>query len=285
MELIGVRAIKPLRKSKRCYALQYFCDVDCPLRKRNQCINAAFLGRCVYGKVTRTDGWTPRAKKYNLFLKEWRQKEKENPISQPKESRVTFIGDYVWLPYSFMNNVDGLRQGIIFKAYSGFMGTGINFMLQEHFTPETIVKLVEFRPQAVFGGTITSYFDEIVPRFLADLWDVAPALYDDALALKPEIEEITAVANRDPIELGWLNETGWYGKATIYGLDCFIYDLDNIKFTLDGISEFPDATGGAEVSVGLPPETLVYPDPANSRFIQLMRRARRAGAVVGKDNG
>ena len=286
MELIGVRVIRPYQKNKRCYALQYSCDVaDCPLLAKNQCINVGMFDRCVYGRVNRVNGWTPRAKKYSSFLKKWQQKVKDNPISEPKGKKVTFIGDYVWLPYSFMNHLDGKKQGIIFGRYSGaFLTGGVGFMLREHFTPEMIVKLVEFRPQALFGGTITSYFDEIVPRFLNDLRETALTLFNDALMLKPEIEGIALMARPVPVSLGWLRKIDWTGKASIDKQDCFIHTT-RIRFNLNSIDRFPNSIGEIEVMVELPPETLVYPDSTKYRYMQLMNRARKEGAIVDGKNG
>ncbi len=283
MELIGVRVRKPYKKNEKCYALQYHCDItDCPLRAQNECIHVEMLDRCTYGSVGRVTGWTPRAKKYSAFLKEWQQKAKENPITQPKERKIAFIGGYVWLPYVHMDHLNGKSKGIVFERYSHALSDiDLPFMPRGCFTPETIVKLVEFRPQALFGGTITHYFDEVVPRFLADLQEIDPELFENALSLKPEIEEIAAIARRYPVRLGWLNDIGWYGEAKIDDRKCFV-DTNNIRFTLANIKQFPDSIGVIKVTVKLPPETLVYPDPANSLYIRLMKRARKDNAIVEK---
>ena len=108
-ELIGIRMFKPYAKSDKAYASKYYChkDVDCPLKDDGECLNATFLKTCVYGYVNRVTGWTQRARKYHAFVREWTQKAKDKPIKGPKRNGITFIDDYVWLPYSHMNHVDG----------------------------------------------------------------------------------------------------------------------------------------------------------------------------------
>lgn len=281
MELIGVQVGTPWKKSDKAWAKQYFCNVDdCSLRAQNQCINTLVFRWCKYGKVTKVTGWTKRARKYGQFMREWKEKREQYPIINPEE-RITFIGDYVWLPYSHMNMVDGEKQGIPFEAYSGFFQSGEPaFMRQDLFTPEMVVRLVEFRPQAVFGGTITSYVTEALPRFLADLREVAPSIYHQARQLKPEIVDITAKAEHKPVSLGWLKSIGWSGKATINDLPVFVYSSGEVKFELESSKDFPDAIGGAEVNVTLPPKMEVYLDPTHYKFVAMMNKARKDGEIT-----
>lgn len=284
MDLIGIRVIEPWDKRDKCYALQYYCgQADCPLREQGQCINVGLFKRCSLGKVTRTTGWTRRARKYKSFLREWRQKRDDGgyAIGSP-DDKLTFIGNYVWLPYAHINHEDAERiPGITFETYSGFFKSGEpQFMRRDLFTPETVVKLVEFRPRAMFGGVITSYEKESVPKFLRDLWEVAPSIYHQARQLKPEIAEIRALADREPVRLGWLKSIKWHGYATIEDRDGFLHSDGDFKVTVDELSEFPNVVKPFEVSVYYPDDMAVYPDPKNHEFLRLMERARKDGAVL-----
>lgn len=280
MELIGVRLITRLKKSDKAYVLQYYCNkTDCPLLAKGQCINVDVFKRCIYGKVTRVDGWTERAKKYRSFIKEWREKEEQYQIEEPKQRRVTYIGDYVWLPYSHINMQDR-RDGLVFESYSHIFSSGEPcFMRRSGFTPEAVVKIAEFRPQAVFGGEITAYAKEIVPKFLSDLMEVDPSLFARAAELKPEIVEIAEKFSRQPVSFGWLQSIKWSGNAEIDGKPCFVYSMGYVDFKLDGISEFPDAIGEVEVQVTLPKETMVYLDPGHYTYMRIMNRARKDGEI------
>ncbi len=282
-ELIGIRLYKAQSKSKKAYALKYYCgeDISCPLKERGECLNASFLKKCIYGSVREVTGWTQRARKYLAFVREWEKKAGDNPIKSTNHNSIMFIGDYVWLPYSHMNNIDGRDRGIIFHSYTGLFLNGAPFMRRRYFTPEMVVKLVEFRPQAAFGGTITKYANESVPRLLADLQARFPSIYEEVLKLKPEIAVTVLAGKNAPMKLGWLINSGYGGDAIIDEKECYVYSsTKSVEFKLTGISEFPESIGEVKVNVKLPPETPVYISPDRYNYMKIMNQARKQEAII-----
>lgn len=286
METIGIEIREPSKRSKRAYALIYKCEAsDCPLRQKNQCTRATMFGDpCPHGKVERVSGWTKRAKKYSKFVKEWKAKAKANTISGPSAKRVTFMGDWVWLPYSHMNHIHGKKKGILFDRYAGLGTTGSPFMRREDFTPEMVIKLVEFRPHAIMGGVISAYVDESVPKFLADLQKAAPELFEQAAELKPEIVTIARKATQRPVRLDFLQIIGWYGHAKIDGKVCFVYSTDTVEFKyIESLAEFPTASD-IRVKASLPGDTPVFIDPEDYKYMLIMNKARELDGFAEVDH-
>lgn len=305
--LIGVKVFLPRKKSEKCYALKYSCTSEsCPFLARGECIQVMMFEHCVYSWVDRVNGWTPRAKAYNSFLEDWRKEAKKYSIKAPSYKGVERVGDYYWLPYSHMDHVDGERQGIPFEAYSGFMQAGSPFMPAERFTPEMVVKLVEFRPTALLDGrAIPAYYEESVPRFLNDLRTAFPDIYAKALELKPEIAEIANKNCAIAVKLSWLTRRDlsldcWIRgvKARVYGslnsvrfeeCDELVSDVVQSPLFTQGESQdffivdplgFLEGATNVEIHCKLPGDTLVWLDEHRTgRFMRIRQLAERKGAV------
>ncbi|NIV31248.1 MAG: hypothetical protein GWN58_17660, partial [Anaerolineae bacterium] len=108
--LIGMQLIVPTKKSERPEIRRLFCWLDdpqqnCPVLGKGQCIHKRWLGPgCVYGTLALQTGWTRRAKRYNAWVREAREKVAAGP-KMPKGAtqRMAVIGKHVWLPYDYMS--------------------------------------------------------------------------------------------------------------------------------------------------------------------------------------
>lgn len=187
-KIVGMGLYLPEKRSDKAYLRTLTCRLEgeCPALAEGWCIhNASFGGGCVYGKWTRTDGFTKRAKSYYKWVTEARAKKKDYPLPGSVRVQMAFVGDYVWLPYAHIAN-EG--SGVAFVGHSGALRFfALPFIKVEDFTPKSIVRLVKFRPMALFGGEIITYQKESLPLFLYHLKRMRHDLYDAACELYPEI--------------------------------------------------------------------------------------------------
>ncbi|MFA5420208.1 MAG: hypothetical protein WC341_17275, partial [Bacteroidales bacterium] len=191
-EILGVRIIEAKKQSDRAEARFVTCSVpggDCPLLKQKKCLHATIFGCCVYGggNVKRTA--TKRSKTYYKDLGILREEAEKHP-KLPEgayQTGVLLLGDYYYLPYSHMD----MCESVPFVKRSAFIVSGVPFVKKEDFTPECVVALATFSPMALFGGEITQYQQEEVPKFLFHLKYRFPELYEAASALNPVIQSKT----------------------------------------------------------------------------------------------
>lgn len=67
------------------------------------------------------------------------------------------------------------------------MGNG-DIIKKEDFTPEFIVELIKYRPEALMGGEITSYQKKEVPKFCNQLKRYMPDMFEKVKEIYPEVE-------------------------------------------------------------------------------------------------
>jgi hypothetical protein len=180
------------KKSKAaCTTIHCSNSHNCGLYKRNQCI---LLGgildhqSCPYGRLFRTHGYTRAAKNFYNWINNQREQYKDIPhtINVYKET-LTEIGDFIFLPYSFMN----MNEYIPFKIHGGLFSNGSYLLPKEHFTIENIIKICEYKPQALMGGEITSYQQKIIPIFLQHLSETFPDIFKDLSIKYPRANSIS----------------------------------------------------------------------------------------------
>lgn len=168
---------------------------NCALYKRGECAMLALMNArsCPYGKRTFEYGPTKRASKLYKWVSEREEKYKDYlwKLTQYKR-KLAVIGEYVFLPYSHMN----MNKDIPFASHGHFLSSGSHFITLNEFTPELILKMISFRPQALMGGEITSYQKEEVPKFVTHLREELPEIFAKVVALDPAVEKI---AFRSPI--------------------------------------------------------------------------------------
>lgn len=157
---------------------------QCELYKNGQCLLISFLsGSCPYGKYTRVEGPTRRAKSFSTWCKD--EKERYGEIHGLKSaSKGLFrVGDLMYVNYSQVN-FDKPRAPFLKESH--FFNSAEPFMKAEDFTVETVKHIINHRPQAVMGGEITSYQKQEVPHFLKQLLAKYPDMYNAVITDMPE---------------------------------------------------------------------------------------------------
>jgi len=121
---------------------------------------------------------------------------------------LAVVGDYVYLPYTHMNHIDG-KGRIPFESNSGaFLSTKDSFIPLELFTPEVIWNIITFRPRSMMGGEITGYRTTQVPRFIYHLKYLLPELFSKVRETHPVlsgiVDKIEGCAMLDAVPLRYL---------------------------------------------------------------------------------
>ena len=184
-EIIDVRVFDPTKslfkesRNDRASCTIRFCTSKdtCSLYSVNKCVmNNMFSCRCPYGKTSSESGPTKRARNFYSWISERKQKY-ENYLNKlyKTEDMLAKVGKYFYLPYAHMS----LNSSAPFLASSGFMNSGSPFIHEDNFTLATIKTLIKQRPQALFGGEITTYQKEVVPKFIQHLKECLPNIYNE----------------------------------------------------------------------------------------------------------
>ncbi len=182
----------------RAEATFYYCQnpTECKLfNKHKQCVMFFSLGpNCVYGRRQVNVGPTKRSKNFRTWLENMNSSYKEvrDAIKGWPPEKMAEIGEYVYLPYSFM----GLNNKVPFLATSGFGFAGKPFVKTEDFTVETIKEILNFRAMSLSGGEILEYRTKSIPLFLKHLKELYPHLYDRVIIDFPQFQALVSNVNR-----------------------------------------------------------------------------------------
>lgn len=158
---------------------------NCQLFAEGKCLRIGmFPEACPYGKNMRFEGYTKKAKNYSTWIKlsEERYKDVLNKLKQANKKMVT-IDEYVYLPYSHID----MNTTVPFLRHSQFLISGVKLISKSSFNINTILEIVTFSPQAMMGGEITSYQNEVVPLFVRHLSEVYPDLYAELMEKMPSL--------------------------------------------------------------------------------------------------
>lgn len=184
-EIVDVRVYDPTkalfkenRKDRSSCTIKWCSSKDtCSLYNKGRCVmKNMFTCMCPYGKSTSESGPTSRARAFYSWLAEHKQKYSDY-LDKLKgtEDMIAKVGEYYYLPYAHMN----LNSGAPFLSSSGFMHSGTPFIHEKAFTAHVVCLLIKQRPQALFGGEITSYQKEVVPKFVQHIRELFPELYNE----------------------------------------------------------------------------------------------------------
>ncbi len=165
----------------------YTCNnsENCDACKRNKCVmlNGLYSHSCPYGQMRREEGYTKAARRCGDLIR--KRKEEYGDVAHSKGDLkfLCYIGDYVFLPLPHLINYsNSIRDKNFFK------GDG-DIIKKEDFTPEFIVELIKYRPEALMGGEITSYQKKEVPKFCNQLKRYMSDMYEKVKTIYPEIED------------------------------------------------------------------------------------------------
>lgn len=174
------------------------CTLEhCELRAKGECMMVAIFGakKCPYGKFTREVGFTSKARKYSEWIYDRKQKYKGVPFLKEAPCKLAFVGDYVYVPYPFANAPKGIVEqwkekdsDIPFLSYSNTF-SGSPLIAKKDWTLETVLKLIDFRPSAMFGGEIPDYQAKSVPSLIAHLRENDPVMYEELIKVRPELDK------------------------------------------------------------------------------------------------
>lgn len=197
----------------------------CSLYAQGTCIlrQITLLGSssCPYGRRRVETGLTPKAAKYSAWRAEMAKKyEGVGKLNAPVE-HIAIIGDYVWLPFAHMN----MNTKAPFLKHSAVFVSGSEFIPKDAFTLETLESIVKFRPQAMMGGEITSYRREQLPKFLKQLSEFDPGLWEQLSRSVPEVLEMIPA---NDVGRQALLVTLRPGCAVSFGRDTYVWDGEHL---------------------------------------------------------
>lgn len=178
------------RKAKKtdhaeCRTISCSCD-SCPLLAVGQCIETKPLGGgCPYGRYRIEEGPTGRSSKMWEWIRDRRAQHKDAVWPDTPPAKLAFIGGHVYLPYPHMD----MCREVPFLRHSSLFVSGIDFILREAWTIDTVLTLIQFRPQALMGGEIHSYQQESVPKFIEHIRETDPAMWSELIAAMPQLNK------------------------------------------------------------------------------------------------
>ena len=149
---------------------------QCPLYKENgkcACFRYLFGANqvCPNGKWNRLEGYTSRARKSSDFANKTRKD--YAPTATEFNDKLCLVADYVYLPLPYLtdcrNEFNGMEDGCVVNK---------RFVKIDDFNEDFIEELVKFIPYSWFDGAITDYQNEHIPKFLQQLKEEMPVLYE-----------------------------------------------------------------------------------------------------------
>lgn len=215
VDLYGGKSIfggreKPLEASvvscDRSESCSYFNEGTC------MGLRGFLSSRCKFGTERTIKGYTSRAKKYSSFKNEWKSHERYNQLKRPSD-KLGLIGDIVVFPYPNIRLIETDTGEIELDNPS--LGADLHYIEYDKFTPDLIYAICEFKPQAIMGGTISSYQREVVPLFLAHLKEVLPDRYAEFVSKYKEYDKEVNYVGRKAL-LTTLNPSTVYYRSKSY---------------------------------------------------------------------
>lgn len=167
-------------KSSKAECHTVLCVLDeCELRNRGECATRNIFGHCPYGKSRCEVGPTRRAGGFGKWVHDRKERFKEVDYLNPAKQKLAFIGDYVYLPYAHMNMLKD----------DDIPGLGSLFVPRDMWTVEAVLKLIDFRPRALFTyQEIASYQSEVVPKFIAHIRESDPVMWSLLIEKRPSLD-------------------------------------------------------------------------------------------------
>jgi len=212
------------------------CDFqgECPVAARGKClaIPVLFPGYCPYGEYRVERGPTMRSQAFHTWITEREEKYKGTGTLYSGWSKLTFLGDYVYLPYFHMS----MNHDIPFLFHSELITTDHPFIKKEDWVIETVLKIIDFHPLTYFGEEITNYQEKIVPKFISHLREMDKEMFGKLVAVRKQCDVVPNYVGRKallytlnfPIE--WVNESEKYNYPVAWKWDGkeLITDSQNI---------------------------------------------------------
>lgn len=257
----------------------------CPLYANNQCLMARRLGfiSCMFGKTNLKRGTGPRAKSYYDLKTETEQKETYAKL-RSANTRFFAINDHYFLSLEYIdiwynneNSTYSFRSPYS-SPYSDYATQetrnkwknhgSSHFFKKDQLTADMLQSLLNYHPQALFGGEIAVYQKEIVPQLKAEILQYAPDL-----AKELEIEDINYVGM-----LGLLSTLIPPFDLSINGIPCH-YDGEFVTTESPKVIDLHTASETWRSAIGDIAEVNVKYKPFDSLYIEI-----KDNSWVGKNS-
>lgn len=171
-------------------------NTSCPLLAKGQCYaRGVFTPRCPYGRASVEYGPTRRSSKFYKWVSDKREKHKGVPYLNMPEDKIAFIGEYVLLPYSHMD----MNKAVPFLRHSNVFVPGYPFVSIQHWNLQTVLAIIDFKPQAMMGGEITTYQKDVVPKFLLHLRESDSEMWSQLVKIRPQYDVVPNHVGRKAI--------------------------------------------------------------------------------------
>ena len=174
------------------------CD-KCSLYKQGYCIKITShsTGYCKFGTKERIKGYTSISNKYYDFKNKYKNDEKYKSLKAPNEINVFTVDNWYYIDLIYVTMEE---NKVIQKSVNTFSNDGF-WIEKDKLTIDLLHKLLSFKPEAMFGGTITYYKEEIVPEFLLQLMKVDNALYNKLINKYKEYDIISNYVGKEGTEI------------------------------------------------------------------------------------
>lgn len=192
-KLIDVRITDPKRnmfgnKSVRQRIFFIYCNNydNCSYYEKKQCLRQkTFKWFCPYGRNYCEEGFTQRAKGYQKFIDDAKEKYGElvNAVSVPARKSFANVGDYIYVPYPHIHLIRGMDKFMLSVGHMFDMEKP--FVPKNKFSADFVRMLIHGRPIAYLGGEITFYQKKVVQNIIRDIEQFSPEIYAE---IKSEIE-------------------------------------------------------------------------------------------------
>lgn len=158
-----------------------YCEYagECQMYNQGKCISVPnFFGRlhCPHAKTKRGEGLTKAARNFGKLSSQWREQYKTDIKTEYEFIRE--CGDYIYVPLNYLEvlGTDKLVEDL----------KNDRFIPKESFTVDMIRRIVTRQPRAIMGGVIQAYQINEVPKFIRQLKDFSPTLYQEYLEKYPQ---------------------------------------------------------------------------------------------------
>lgn len=177
----------------KSHVVQCNSSNKCPLYGNNQCLMAERLRlkKCIFGKVVNEYGTSYRAKSYYDLKSKTTARESYGKLKSANV-KFTYINGYYFIDTTYCsfwkNNETNTYQ---IRSLYDFPFNGwdsdiekkkwsyckeYHFFEEQELTVGLLKDILDFKPQAAFGGVIDSYQREIIPQMKAEILKFAPKL-------------------------------------------------------------------------------------------------------------
>lgn len=205
--------------------------------KQVACLTSSINNSDPYFYKVSEEGFTRRAKNYGKLVRPYEEEfpELKNNLSSIKHNLKKY-GDYVYIRLSFLDNLrNPFKADNFFETY--------NFIKLENFTVTNILKLLDFHPQAMFGGEISDYQEKEIPMFLHELKVEFPEIYQQLLQCSSKvkkfndsityIDKTAYLATLSPgqveLRLGFIDSQIFYWDGKVLSNKITAYDKSQIE--------------------------------------------------------